>query len=228
MAYAEYCARVPSCGRVSSSFSGGIVPKDRDVSAEMARNDDHRGEDRGVDEHVLDDRDERRRAEAGVVGVRREDDERDDERQVATTPVIGQPQSRQHDLDADQLQRDVRHRRENAGERDRERQGSAAEAPHHEVRRRDVPVLVRDRPEPRERHVHEGIDQERVRDREETDRARAVHERGYGDERVRRVQIAAEQEPRDDRAEAPAAKAPFIEPIEIARGASAPRQIRAR
>ena len=55
------------------------------------------------------------------------------------------------------------------------------------------------------------VDHDRVGDREEADRAGAEHQRGHGDERVRGVQVAAEQEPADERAEAAAAEPPLVQ-----------------
>ena len=63
--------------------------------------------------------------------------------------------------------------------------------------------------------IEERINQDRVGDGEEAHRAGAEHERGHGDEGVGGVEVAAEQEPGDHRAEAPAAEAPFLQLIEI-------------
>src|SRR2546430_12548716 len=47
----------------------------------------------------------------------------------------------------------------------------------------------------------ERVDDDRVGHRKKADGARSEHQRGHGDERVRRVNIAAQQKPRDDRAD---------------------------
>ena len=52
--------------------------------------------------------------------------------------------------------------------------------------------------------------------REEADRAGAEHQRRHGDEGIGGVQVAAEQEPGDDGAEAAAAQAPFVQQVEVA------------
>ena len=57
----------------------------------------------------------------------------------------------EHRLDADQLQRDVGHRRDDAGDRDQQRQRRRAVAAADEVGRRDVAVPCDDRPQPRQR-----------------------------------------------------------------------------
>ena len=56
---------------------------------------------------------------------------------------------------------------------------------------------------------------DRVRDGEEAGRARAEHQRRHGDERVRGVEVTAEQEPGDPGAEAPAAQAPLVQVHEV-------------
>ena len=60
------------------------------------------------------------------------------------------------------------------------------------------------------------IDNDRVRHGEEGDGASAERERRNGDECIGRVEVAADQEPSDDGAEAPTAEAPFVQQIEIA------------
>ena len=118
------------------------------------------------------------------------------------------------DLDADQLQRDVGHRREDAGERHRERERPAVVAALHEVGRRDVAVPVRDRPEPRQEQEDQRVDHDRVGHGEEADGAAGVQQRGHRDEGVGRVEVAADQEPGDERAEAAPAEAPLVEVVE--------------
>ncbi len=77
------------------------------------------------------------------------------------------------------------------------------------------PRSLRDRPQPRKDEIEEGIDEDRVGDGEEAKSAGSEHERRHGDEGIGRVEIAAEQEPGDDRAEAATAEAPFVQLIEI-------------
>jgi hypothetical protein len=71
-------------------------------------------------------------------------------------------------------------------------------------------------PKPRKDQEQDRIDHDRVRHREEGDGAGAEGERRDGDEGVGRVEIAADQEPGDDGAKAPAAQAPFMQLVEIA------------
>ncbi len=52
-----------------------------------------------------------------------------------------------HDLQADELQRDVRHRRDQPGHRHGKRQPAVAEAAAHEIGGRDVAVLPAHRPQ---------------------------------------------------------------------------------
>ena len=119
-------------------------------------------------------------------------------------------------LQADELQRDVRHGRDDAGDGDRQRQPAVAEAAAHEIGRRDVVVLVADLPKPRKHQEQDRIDHDGVGHREERDRAGAESERRHGDEGVGGVEIAADQKPGDDGAEPPPAQPPFVQLVEIA------------
>ena len=119
-------------------------------------------------------------------------------------------------LQPDELQRDIGHGGDDAGDGDRQRQPAIAEAAAHEIGRRDVIVLVADMPKPRENQEQDRVDHDRVRHREEGDGAGAEGERRNGNEGVGRVEVAADQEPGDDGAEAPAAQTPFVQLVEIA------------
>jgi hypothetical protein len=91
-----------------------------------------------------------------------------------------------------------------------------AVAAAHEIARRDVIVLVADVPEPRKCQEQDRVNQDRVRHREEGDGAGAEGERRNGDEGIGGVDVAADQKPGDERAEAPTAETPFMQLIEIA------------
>src|ERR1700761_4131653 len=67
------------------------------------------------------------------------------------------------------------------------------------------------RPQPGQEDERDRVRHDRVGDREEADRTRAEHQRGHGDERIGGVEVAAEQEPRDERAEAAAAQSPLVQ-----------------
>ena len=96
------------------------------------------------------------------------------------------------------------------------RQPAVAEAAAHEIARRDVAVLVAHVPEAREHQEQERIDDDRVGHGEERHGAGAERQRRHGDEGVGGVEIAADQEPGDDGAEAPAAEPPLVQLIQIA------------
>ena len=132
-----------------------------------------------------------------------------------TKPPRREAERADHHLHADELQRDIGHGGDDAGQRDGEREQAAAEAVAHIVGRGDMAALVRDRPEPREDEIEDRIDQDRVGDGEEAHGALAEHERRHGDEGVGGVEVAAEQEPGDDGAEAAPAEPPFMQQIEI-------------
>ena len=133
-----------------------------------------------------------------------------------TKPAPVTPMRADDHLHADQLQRDVGHGGDDAGDRDRQREPAVAEAAAHEIGRRDVAVLVADVPEPRKHEEQDRIDDDRIGHREEGDRAGAERERRHGDEGVGGIEVAADQEPGDQRAEAAAAEPPFVQLIEVA------------
>jgi hypothetical protein len=76
-------------------------------------------------------------------------------------------------------------------------------------------MLVADVPKPREREEQDWINDNGIRHREKCDCAGAEGERRNGDEGIGRVEVAADEEPSDDRAEPAAAEAPFVQQIEI-------------
>ena len=190
-------------------------------AADLGGKVDDRDDDDEVDEDVLDERDDRRSAQPRGVGVEREDEERDEERQVLGDPVVAAADAGdlEDGLDADELQGDVGHRREEAGDGDREGQDPGPGTALDEVGRRHVAVAVRDRPEARHEDEDDGVEDDRVRDGEEAvDGPEGPHRGGHRDERVGRVEVAAEQEPRDPRAEGAAAEAPLLEALHARRG----------
>ena len=217
-------------GRVGAVFAGGVCGPGtfsssfcrrhgREDLAEAAELDgDHDDGDEGgdVDQDVLDDRDRCRRTQSAGVGEGRQHRERDQQRQIGGEAGPGDAERADHHLDADELQRDVRHGRDDAGQRDGQRQPAIAVAATHEVAGGDVAALVAHVPQARKDQEQDGIDDDGVRDGEEGQRAGAEGQRRNRDERVRGVQIAADQEPGDDGAEAPAAESPFVQLVEIA------------
>ncbi len=122
------------------------------------------------------------------------------------------------DADADQLQRDVGHQGEDAGERDGDGEPAVAVASAHEVGEGDVAVAMADGPQAREDEHHVGIGEDRVGQGEEADRAGAVERRGDGDDGVGGVEIAADQEPGDPGAEAAPGEAPLFKRVHACSG----------
>ena len=86
----------------------------------------------------------------------------------------------------------------------------------HKIGCGDVTVLLRNRPELWEDDEDEGIDNYGVRERKEANRTRAKDECGYGDESVRRVEVAAQEEPGDECAEPATGEPPFVDKVKIA------------
>ena len=207
---------------VGEGLAGDV--EDVAPAADLVRDVDDGHDDHDVDQRVLHERDQRRRAQPAGVGVGRQDGERDEQRQVLGEPVVAllaDPHHLQHDLHADQLEGDVGHRGQDPGQRDGQRERPAVVAALDEVGRRDVPVPVADRPQPGQEQEDDRVDDDRVRHREEADRAAGVQRRGHRDERVRRVDVAADEEPRDEGAEAAAAQPPLVQAGQVLRAAPA-------
>jgi hypothetical protein len=114
-------------------------------------------------------------------------------------------------LDADELQRDVRHRGDDAGDRDEQRHCGRPGPGAYEVGRRDQAVPAGDRPQPDQHDEDHRVDDDRVRHREEAGRTGREQQCRHGDERVGGVEIAADQEPGDPGSELAPAEAPFID-----------------
>ena len=204
----------PPGGRVGLGELVRRGVEDRRPAAEPRRQVDHGHEDHDVDQDVLDERDQRGRPQPGLVGVDREDHERDEQRQVPGEPRAVQAHRAQHGLEPDELQRDVGHGRHEPGDRHEEGEQRAAVAAAHEVGRGDVAVHPRDRPQPQHRQEHQRIEDHGVGQGEEAHRTRAEQQRGHGDEGVGGVEVAADQEPGDPGAELAPAQPPLVEVLE--------------
>ncbi len=72
-----------------------------------------------------------------------------------TKPPRGKAERADHHLHADELERDIGHGGDDAGQRDGEREHAAAEPVAHIVGGGDVAALMGDRPEPREDDVED-------------------------------------------------------------------------
>jgi hypothetical protein len=213
---AEHDPVVGHVGRAGELLLGGA--EDGVEAAELDRDRDDRDDHHDVDQRVLDERDQGRSSQARLVRVGREHREREDDRQVTR-----QPDRLDHRLDAHELQGDVGHRRDDAGERDRERERRRPMARANEVGRRGHPVPVGDRPDADGGEQNQRVDDDRVGNREEADRAEAEDERRNRDEGVGGVDVAAEQEPRDPAAELAPAETPLVDILERSRAAPAHR-----
>ena len=132
-------------------------------------------------------------------------------------PLAGEAKRQNNLFEADQLKRDVRHRRQDAGRRNRKLQTFVAVAAKHEIGGGDVAMFLRDRPQARQRQVEERIDDNRIRHGEEAEGANGENNRRNRDDRIGGVEITPEQEPGDPTAKASAAKAPFVDVVEIGR-----------
>ena len=67
---------------------------------------------------------------------------------IGSVGLILMPRRRNHHLHADELKRDIGHRRDDAGDGDRQRQRAVSEAAAHEIGSGDVALCFGDRPQP--------------------------------------------------------------------------------
>ncbi len=198
-------------GAFGGEQRGGLV-EHRAVAAELDRHDDHGGDDEDVDHDVLDEGDHGRSAQPRRVGVDGEDREGDRQRQVAR----GEAKRLDRLLHADELQRDVGHGGDDAGQRDGEAEPAVAVAPGDEVGGGDVAALVRHRPELGKGQVEQRVDQDRVGHGKEAEGTAGVNQRRHSDHGVGGVEVAADQEPRHPRTKAAPAKPPFVQVRQVA------------
>ena len=156
-----------------------------------AGNENDRGNDGDVDERVLDEGYQGRRAQSAGVRVCGEQHERGRERgeRAAGAEHLEPAEDGAH---SNELKRDVRHRRHDTGQRDGDLQPAIAVAVAHEVGGRDVTATACDAPESGQHDQGDRICDGRVRDGEEPQRTDAVDERRHRDKRVRGVEIAAQ------------------------------------
>src|SRR6202790_4466178 len=185
-------------------------------AAQLDRDDDDRGQCRYIDQNILHDGDRRRRAQPARVSEGGQHDKGNEQRQIGGKARPGYAERADDDLDADELQGDVRHGRDYAGHRYRQCQPAVPEAPANEITRRDVAMLAAHIPQAAKEQENERVDDDRIRYREKSDGTGAERERRNGNESVGGIDIATDQEPGDEGAETPAAQTPFVKQIEIA------------
>ena len=180
------------------------------IAAQFGRDNDDRGDHHDVEHHVFDDGDGSRCAQATGVGVGGEDDKGGDKWPLAVDAECGDDLA-----DADKLQRDVGHGRQNAGERKGDGEPAVAVAATHIVGQSYVTLTVAYGPQLGQHQHHQRVSEDAVRHREEAGRTRSINGRGHGDDCVRRVEIAADQEPDDERAETAAGQSPLFQAVQV-------------
>ena len=185
---------------------GGSHRENMAVAAQACGDDEHRRQHHDVKHHVFHNGDKRRRAQAAGVGVGGENDKGRNQR-----PLPAYAQGGNHLAHANQLQRDVRHGGKNAGNGHRDRKPTALITPAHVVSQGDVTVAVAYAPERGQHQHHDGIAHDAVRNGEEADGAGAEERGGNCNDGVRRVEVAANQEPGDQGAEAAPRQPPLIQ-----------------
>jgi hypothetical protein len=209
---------VSACGYMNSAIAEPIASvMYGSEAAELDGDDDNGGDDENINHRVLDEGDHRRRAQSALVGEEGENDEREGDRRVRHDPLTREAE-RQNDLfEADELERNVRHRRQNARRRNRKLQTLVAISAEHKIGRCDVAMFLRDRPQARQGQVQERIDDDRIGHGEETKRANGEDDRRNRDHGIGGIEVAPKQEPGDPAAKSAAAKSPFVDVVEIGR-----------
>ena len=199
------------------------------VTTQLMRDDDDRRQHGDIDQQILHHRDQGGAAQARCVGESRQHRKSRQQRhrhiaQQRHRHVPVQPQRCDHHLHAHQLQRDIGHHRDQSGHGDGQRQAAMAKAPAHKIGGGDVAMLVRHAPQSREGDEHHGIHQGGIGHGKEAGRTGAEHEGRHGDERVGGIEIAPQQEPCDQGAEAAPAQAPFMQLRQVAGAPARPEQ----
>ena len=180
--------------------------EDVGVSVEFVREVNNGDEDHDGEHGVLDDGDDGGRAQAAGVGVGGEDDEGRGE-----GPLTMNAEGGDDDAHADELQCDVRHEGEDAGEGDGDGERAEVVTAADEVCKGDVAVAMADGPKARQDEHHVGVDKDCVGDGEKAVGAGTIKRGGDGDDSVGGVEIATEEEPGDPGTEAATCEAPFFQ-----------------
>ena len=123
----------------------------------------------------------------------------------------GQPHRLDHHAHPDQLQGDIGHGRDHAGDGDGKFKPARMVGAVDHVGRGDVAIGMRHLPQHRHDREHEGIDDDGVGQREEAVGADRIDQRRHRDHGVGGIEIAADQKPGDPGAELPSAQPPFVE-----------------
>ena len=139
-----YCAgrRMIEAGGECRGKRRGSDREDMAIAAQSCRDDEHRRQHHDVEHHIFDDGDERRCPQAARVSVGGENHKGCNQR-----PLPANAQGGDDLAHADQLQRDVGHGGENAGNRHGDRKPTALVAPAHIVGQGYVTVAVAYAPE---------------------------------------------------------------------------------
>ena len=145
-------------------------------------------------------------AKAGGIGIDGEHEEGGDQRKFAWKPTAWMAAGH-----ADQLQRDIGHRREDAGHGHGDFERARIIAAMHDIGRRHIIIVLRDLPEQRHDREDERKHDDGVRQGEEAEGADRIDERRHRDDRIGGVKVAADEEPGDPGAELAPAKAPFVD-----------------
>ena len=117
--------------------------------SDLRRQINDRHEDDEVDEAILHEGDHGGSAQAGRVGICGEQCEGDEQRQILRDDAArtAEADDFEHRLDTDELERDIRHRGEDAGDCNGQGQFPGAITAPHEIRGGHVAVAVADRPQ---------------------------------------------------------------------------------
>ncbi len=125
--------------------------------------------------------------------------------------MSGIPSAAMRDLDAEHLECDIGHRCQDTSEGNCQCQATTTKAILHKVGCSDITALFAYGPESGHQDKDKRIDEDGIRDGEETaDSSGQVHRARYSDKGVSGIEVAAEQEPGDKSAEASSGQAPLV------------------
>ena len=170
-------------------FTGGL--KHRSIPSQFNGDHQHCRDDRDVNQNVLNESDHRGGTQTALVGIDRQNDKGDDQGEFASAET----QTRDHDLNSDQLEGDIWHRRDETRDRDRHRQGGVIETRPHEIGCSKVSPFATSTPEPRHDGKNKRVDDDRVRNSKKPVGSDAIDQGWDRDHGVRRVKVSAHQEP---------------------------------
>src|SRR5579875_3144363 len=194
--------------------------KDIAEAAKVDRNIDDRHKEYDKDHGILHQGDHSWCAQATGVGIGSQDDKSNEQRYIQLEPAERKrdrdTQSRQGNLDAKHLQRDVRQGSHNPGDRHYQRKRMAAKAALHKISRGHIPMLFTHGPEAGNEYIDNRINEDCIRNGEPTtQRAQAKHSRGHRNKSIGGIQVTTQEEPGNEGSKTTACQSPLVQFVQV-------------